>query len=394
MPETSKQTIDQIKQEIRRRARHDYAPLPYEALFRHEAQLAYRHDILKLAVVPPSNSWKDRIRVFCKKVFALGLRWILMRQVEFNRVAVDHFREFSEALTLLDERLSETTMRLSALRRRVQAMDRRASFDPVPDPDNPRMSVEANEHTLEATSNQMDHRLKGMEVQLDAVRRQIAHVSRRSKEPDSLLNFDYLHFQNTFRGTRDEIKARQEVYRSDFQNAGPVVDLGCGRGEFVEMLSEAGIPVTGVDADAAMVDFCRELGLPVVEEDAVKYLEKLQDNVLGGIFSSQAVEHMRPADLLQFLEGCRAKLRVGGVLVIETVNPLCVGVLCNFWLDPTHERPIHPRLLHHLLETMGFRELEMVFSSPTHALPPVVRTIDWSDGDVIHYQDYAVVARK
>src|SRR6188472_231332 len=124
------------------------------------------------------------------------------------------------------------------------------------------------------------------------------------------------------RGSTADVRERQRPYVDDFRGAAPVLDVGCGRGEFLGLLREAGIEARGVDADADMVAFARGAGLDVVQADAVAYLEGLDDGSLGGVFAAQLVEHLPPAALLRLLQLAARKLRPGGLLVAETINPL------------------------------------------------------------------------
>src|SRR5207253_8722927 len=113
---------------------------------------------------------------------------------------------------------------------------------------------------------------------------------------------DYFAFESRMRGSTAEVRARQAVYVDEFRDAAPVLDVGCGRGEFLGLLREAGLEARGVDADADMVAYARGEGLEVEQADALAYLEAVQEGSLGGIFAAQLVEHLPPAPLLRLLE--------------------------------------------------------------------------------------------
>jgi hypothetical protein len=164
---------------------------------------------------------------------------------------------------------------------------------------------------------------------------------------------DYFGFETKMRRSRDEIRARQAPYVEDFRDAAPVVDVGCGRGEFLELLREAGVDARGVDVDADMVAFCRGEGLDVEQGDALGYLERLDEGSLGGIFCAHVVEHLQPPTLVRFLELAAAKLRPGGVFVAETPNPRTLVALQTFFADLTHEQPLHPETLAFLVRQAG-----------------------------------------
>lgn len=206
--------------------------------------------------------------------------------------------------------------------------------------------------------------------------------------------FDYFMFEHEFRGARSDIKQRQSAYLDLFRGRGNVLDLGCGRGEFVELLSEKGIPITGVDQDEDMVAECCERSLRVIRADVFDYLRTLTEASVDGIFAAQLVEHLTPERVLTLVELCQAKLKTGGIVVLETVNPHCSLALGNFYLDPTHVRPIPPRLLAFMLAQSGFALQTFQFSSPvpeSGASATLAITTDW-DARVNAYQDYAVIA--
>jgi O-antigen chain-terminating methyltransferase len=178
------------------------------------------------------------------------------------------------------------------------------------------------------------------------------------------------------RGSTEDVRERQRVYVDDFREKAPVLDAGCGRGEFLSLLREAGVEARGVDADREMVAFARGEGLDVTEGDAIAQLERLDDGSLGGIFAAQFVEHLPPSTLLRFLQLAAAKLRPGGLLVAETINPLSLVALGHYFADPTHVQPLVPQTLDLLARQAGFERTEIRFLNEPEgrlqqvALPP------------------------
>ncbi len=142
-----------------------------------------------------------------------------------------------------------------------------------------------------------------------------------------------------------ETREKQRPYVELFTGAAPVLDVGCGRGEFLALLRDAGIEATGVDADGDMVAFARGEGLDVTQADALDHLEGLEPGSLGGVFAAQLVEHLPPASLVRLLGLAHAALREDGVLVLETINPLSPLALRNFFADLTHAQPLVPETL-------------------------------------------------
>jgi SAM-dependent methyltransferase len=221
---------------------------------------------------------------------------------------------------------------------------------------------------------------------------------------------DYAALEDRFRGSEAEIKDRQRRYLKYFHGREPVLDIGCGRGEFLELLCEAGIAASGVDADHDMVLLCREKGLEVVNEDAFQRVAAIPDGSLGGVFCAQFIEHFRPETISRLTRLCYDKLRPGGTLIFETINVACVSVFArSFYLDPTHVWPFHPELTRFLLEAAGFRDISLEYLSLFH---PEVRIphlgvrlageeaeIFNASADVINellfgQQDYAIIGIK
>lgn len=206
--------------------------------------------------------------------------------------------------------------------------------------------------------------------------------------------FDYFRFEAQFRGTVADIKLRQTKYLELFLGRERVLDLGSGRGEFVELLMEHGIDVTGVDLNPDMVEFCRKRDLPVVRADLFEYLDRLPDASVDGIFAAQVVEHLGPNQLPRLIRYCAEKLRTGGVAVIETLNANCSAALHWFYLDPTHVRPVLPELLRFVFEQGPFEVRSVRFSGPVPG-SDVADVLEVTSGwppEIRHYQDYAVVA--
>jgi SAM-dependent methyltransferase len=194
-------------------------------------------------------------------------------------------------------------------------------------------------------------------------------ASRIPAMPDafspSLDAYKYVGFEDQFRGSRDAIRGRFESYLPLFEGRSDVLDVGCGRGEFLDLLNARGVSARGIDLNHEMAEVCRARGLDVTEADAVGYLSQLADASLGGIFSAQVVEHLQPGYLLRFLELAFVKLRPGGRLVLETLNPACwVAFFESYIRDITHVWPLHPETLKYLVVASGFSKATIEFRSP------------------------------
>jgi len=180
--------------------------------------------------------------------------------------------------------------------------------------------------------------------------------------------YKYVEFENQFRGSQDAIRARLESYLPYFDGASDVLDVGCGRGEFLDLLQARGIRARGLDLNHEMVEICRARGLDVAESDAVGYLEGQPDGSLGGLFAAQVVEHLDPPYLLRFLDLAFHKLRPGAPIVLETLNPACwTAFFDSFIRDITHVWPLHPETLRYLVQASGFPAARIEYRSP---VPP------------------------
>ena len=193
----------------------------------------------------------------------------------------------------------------------------------------------------------------------------------------------YAGFEDVFRGTEEVIRGILSVYVPLLADRSSVVDIGCGRGEMLDLLADAGTPVIGVDTDESMIQRCRRKGHEVRHEDALKYLARQKDASIGAVFSAQVIEHLAYDEFQEFLRQALRVLEAGGVFVAETVNPHAVHGFKTFWVDMTHRVPIFPEVLIAHCRDAGFARAEIVFPGGTGEL-----NVDrWVAGQ------YAVVAR-
>lgn len=175
----------------------------------------------------------------------------------------------------------------------------------------------------------------------------------------------YLELERRYRGTEEEIRERISQYLPWLRDRSPVLDLGCGRGESLALLRDHGVAARGVDGSARMVALCRERGLEAEEGDLFDYLARVPEGSLGGVVSFHVIEHLPVGSLNRLVGLAWRALRPGGVLILETPNPLSVVVAArNFWLDPTHRRPVHPESFRLLYELAGFEPIERLDLRP------------------------------
>jgi O-antigen chain-terminating methyltransferase len=327
----------------------------------------------------------------------------ISRQTEFNAC-------LARIITHASQRYAELIQRQQELIQRQQELE--TAF--------PSFKSEVKEN--------IDHRVNELftQVELDIHGRAwLAHVledriqnnlaeKTTPPAPASKENANYFLFEERFRGSREDIRQRQLAFLPYFEKCSRVLDIGCGRGEFLEILRDHNIGGIGVDSDPDMVAFCRSRQLEVENSDAISYLETLDEKSLDGIFIDQVVEHLEPQYLIHLLGLCHQKMKFGYHIVVETVNPLSFISFVNFYVDMTHKRPVHPETLQYLISASGFRECEKKFFSPVseenrlkkitdipNADDPSLKNIESYNHniDVLNFvlfgaQDYAVIGKK
>jgi 2-polyprenyl-3-methyl-5-hydroxy-6-metoxy-1,4-benzoquinol methylase len=214
--------------------------------------------------------------------------------------------------------------------------------------------------------------------------------------PEEAPRIDWLRFGDRFRGTEEHVRRAQEMYIARFAGASEVLDLGCGRGEFLESVREAGIPARGIDQNPETVALCRSKGLDAEVADLFEYLSRLVDDSIGGIYCSQVIEHLPPARLPELVRLAAAKLKRGAVIAFETPNPECLAIFAtHFYLDPTHTRPVPSTLMAFYLEEAGLGQLEILRLSPAVESIPALNTIAEPLREALFgYLDYAILAKK
>ncbi len=207
----------------------------------------------------------------------------------------------------------------------------------------------------------------------------------------------YSLFEERFRGSPEDVSRKQRSYLPFLAGApGPVLDVGCGRGEFLDLLREAGLPASGVEVNPIGAAECRSRGLDVVEGDGLAFLAGRPGGSLGAVVALQVVEHWTPEGVFAFLREARRALAPGGLLVAETINTDSLSAWKAFFLDPSHVRPVPPEALRFLAQAAGFADVRIELLSP---LPLEERLEESSANDVklngllFGPQDYAVLAR-
>ena len=359
-----------------------------------------------------------------KRLVARALDWHVRGQVEFNHSTVTGLTATLEALKDLTSGLNGLRSELASVKAELQGM--RSSSDAGIAEVRSHWSVWRAEweQKLATTERQLSDSLRGLQsafeqntAGFDRVRTELERtihaelrlirqraalpqappaVDHGSAADERLPQFDYARFAERFRGTEEYVRERQRFYVPFFVGRREVLDLGCGRGEFLELMKAAGDSARGVDSSVEMIALCRSKGLAAEAADFYKYLSAAPDASLDAIFCAQTIEHLPSECLPALLRLVCTKLTGGGLLAIETPNPECLAIFAShFYLDPTHQRPVPPQLLSFYLEEFGMGRIEVFRLSPaTDSLPGVASLPPDFREAFFGGLDYAMIARK
>lgn len=324
------------------------------------------------APAPPASGLRARVD---ERVRA-ALRPETTRQQEFRSALVQALNAHVDESLRMDAHLrllaSTLVQYLQRLLPTVDARDRLASARATTRAE---LVLEAFDRRQESLARRFDgllalrDRVELLSAELRAVRAGLA-AEPPAREPAALAaraadDAAYVAFEARYRGRPEDVRAKLEGYVDLFAGLAPVADLGCGRGEFLELLREAGLAACGVDGNAGFVQECRARGLDVAQGDLLAFLRARADASLGGVFAAQVAEHLPPAVLQETLRQSWRVLRAGGLLLLETVNPRSlIGFLEVYNRDLTHERPLHPDTLSFLAAAAGFSDVRVELRSP------------------------------
>ena len=331
-----------------------------------------------------------------KKLMMRFFRLYATRQVEYNATVLRILNKFFDKFHDIIERFEYFRKSEVLTHNRIEQTEKliRNNCKLIDNQRHRLENVESNERKLDSRlriledlENKLHHAIIeniSLRQRLDklSIRTEVLPIDLKSNVPESAnknineisLHNDHLYFPylNEDRGIESIIFNRVKRYipffsKLDFSKkiANPyVVDIGCGRGEFIEACKKAAIPCRGIEVNQDLVAYCKEKGHNVEFNDAMTYLSELEDNSLSGLISCHVIEHFHPSSLLNFLKLSVQKLAPGGRLILETPNPTSLFALCNFYKDFTHVHPVHPDTLQFLLKQLGLKDITKLELSP------------------------------
>lgn len=200
--------------------------------------------------------------------------------------------------------------------------------------------------------------------EIDKTKEEIDNV-KFVQEKINKIDFNYFSFANKFSADDQSVKAIFKQYINSFSQCSKVLDIGCGKGIFLELLKENGIDGLGIDSDPDLVSICKEKGLDAIAVDGYEYLSEIESENIDGIFMGHVIEHFPVNKRIDFIKKCYEKLAYGGIFVLETPNTTSSFVMHKvYYLDPTHDKPVHPEALQHICNEIGFTTINSYLSLP------------------------------
>jgi SAM-dependent methyltransferase len=299
-----------------------------------------------------------------KRLLNLIRMRLLRRQETFNSAAVQYINESVRPLELAIEDVRRFHEALAARERRMETLIESIRTEHA--------EIQTSLGVLQQATHNLGTVVSGFpgppKLGTSAGGSRTEEPARASDAPSSsveTLSHKYVGFEDAFRGSSEDIQRQLRDYIPVFTGASDVLDIGCGRGEFLALLREGGVTARGIDLNDAMVAVCREKGFDATKADALSCLRGVPRGSLGGLFAAQVVEHLEPAYLTRLLEAAFEALRPGAPIVLETINPACWFAFFESYIrDITHVRPLHPDTLKFLLIASGFQQIEIRYRAP------------------------------
>lgn len=282
-------------------------------------------------------------------------RWPGKSKKKISESLLDFNQALNELITIQDKEWdaysnNHSTMVFKSLEWKIEKLE--AEYSNV-------KTVLANFITLEKSLERLVASIDEKTVD----REKSESLSQLQRIKEQLSPYQYSDFEQRFRGDENRVKEKLKKYLPIFSHSDHILDIGCGRGEFVRLLQEQGKQVEGIDISESMLRIAMEKGLPCSKCEALDYLRQQPEGSRGGIFSAQVIEHMESDYLRDLVIEAFRVLQDNSPIVLETVNPLSIFALSNiYFLDVTHRRPLHPEFMRYLLESTGFSDVNIIYS--------------------------------
>lgn len=352
-------SVDELVEQLRarveaRRAAGDYPPHLEEDLDAHFRRLAAsRHGARTLrerleALRAASEFSSERISTTSRRAAGSWIHRMVARVVHRQTQGV--LVQVEQYAAALDATLEAIIEQLEALGASSEAPGPMAQIDAL------HAVVAEQQRALNAQRSDL----------LEIIDRRISTPARREVPHEEFRPwYENERFESAFRGSRRDLLDRYRDLAERFVGFAPVLDIGFGRGELLELLGALGVEARGVERDAQLVELGAAQGLSVQLDEGNTHLRAIEDGSLGGIALIQVVEHLSPQGLVDLVAVAARKVRPGGRVIAETVNPQSLYVFAHsFYLDPTHVRPVHPGYLEFLFREAGFSEVELDWRNP------------------------------
>ena len=448
-PEEVAEAVEEIRRRVRQRHKKAAEAVIDDPVRLSLAPVTASRDIAEARstyigqVNPRTGGLVNGLIQTAKRGIARGLGWFIRGQVEFNQSVIEYMDRNTQAMAEQNETLYQATRKamqeiadvrkaqiwMEELREAHSKMEMRTLqiLRTVETASRRRDVVVHEEYTqaLRAASEEIQAKLWGdlarlkveherqIQTELRTIRRKFAasgepvethSVSTAVAPPPSppaASSFDYASFEERFRGDEAFVSLSQSFYLPYFADLPRVVDLGCGRGEFLAVLRDHGADVLGVDMDATALAACREKNIAVERADIFEFLARQPDDSWDGVMCAHVIEHLPPLRIQELTDLCQRKLRPGGVVAFETPNPGCLAIFAgDFYLDPTHRAPVPLARMHFHLRESGFMGIEITERHPAPEVFPELRALDDMPQTAAFRQkffgglDYAIIARK
>lgn len=349
---------------------------------------------------------KRLLKRIIRKMIYWFLQPVVVQQSGYNTLNNDVTNQLRDSICVLKDVVASQQKLMQELKQQLIAVKNRIA---EMEANETNWIDQLNEQVCAGQKEQTEQKINLAKV-MEQVEGVGIRLSELEKPEDSIHDYlDYAKFEEKFRGSQEEIRSRIRRYLEYFSAGDRVLDLGCGRGEWLELLKSIGANPVGVDLNENTVSLCRKKGLNVVQDDLFQYLEAQEDNSLDGITAIQVVEHITPVQLVQLTQLCYRKLKFGGHIIFETQNPAVVYTMTTYFLvDPTHIRPVHPTWAKYVLEDAGFSNVTLDYPEYAWVTDGSIPPLDMPNSDTASFNqkieflnnmlygstDYAVIGIK